>query len=266
MTRLANPAPRDKAVNARMTAARPPNGSADPVEIAKFTALADTWWALEGPFRPLHKFNPIRIEILKRRLAAHFDRDIEAERPFTGLSLLDVGCGGGLIAEPMARLGFAVVGVDASKKNIKVAANHAARMRLDIDYRTARPEDVAERAEGFDVVLALEVVEHVADRALFLAAAATPLKIGGLMALATLNRTMKSLLMAKIGAEYVVRWLPAGTHDWRDFVKPSELALDLEGAGLPRPEFTGLSYAPLSDQWRKSDDLSVNYMAFTTKP
>jgi 2-polyprenyl-6-hydroxyphenyl methylase/3-demethylubiquinone-9 3-methyltransferase len=241
-------------------------GSADPAEVAKFTALADTWWALEGPFRPLHKFNPIRIDILTRRLAAHFGRDAAAERPFEGLSLLDVGCGGGLIAEPMARLGFSVTGIDASEKNVGIAADHAARMRLAIDYRAARPEDVADLREGFDAVLALEVVEHVADRALFLTAAAKPLKSGGLMALATLNRTMKSLILAKIGAEYVVRWLPVGTHDWRDFVKPSELAADLTSAGLARASFVGLSYAPLADAWAESRDLAVNYMAFAVKP
>ncbi len=241
-------------------------GTADPAEIAKFTALADTWWALEGPFRPLHKFNPVRVDILRRRLAAHFGRDAAAERPFEGLTLLDVGCGGGLIAEPMARLGFAVTGIDASEKNIGTAANHAQRMRLSIDYRAARPEDVADLAQSFDAVLALEVVEHVADRALFLAAAAKPLKSGGMMALATLNRTMKSLLLAKIGAEYVVRWLPAGTHDWRAFVKPSELAADLDAAGLTATAFTGLSYTPLADVWNESTDLSVNFMAFAVKP
>jgi len=242
------------------------HGSADPAEVAKFTALADTWWALEGPFRPLHRFNPVRIAILKERLAAHFGRDAAAEQPFTGLTLLDVGCGGGLIAEPMARLGFAVTGVDASEKNVKTAANHAERMHLSIDYRVALPEDLAAETGRYDAVLALEVVEHVADRGLFLAAAAAPLKSGGMMALATLNRTMKSLMLAKIGAEYIVRWLPAGTHDWRDFVKPSEIAHDLALAGMNPPRFTGLSYNPLADSWRESDDLAVNYMSFATKP
>ncbi|MGE4527905.1 MAG: bifunctional 2-polyprenyl-6-hydroxyphenol methylase/3-demethylubiquinol 3-O-methyltransferase UbiG [Rhodospirillaceae bacterium] len=254
MTKPAKPAAREAAAH----------GSADPAEIAKFTALADTWWALEGPFRPLHRFNPVRIAILKERLAAHFGRDAALERPFEGLSLLDVGCGGGLIAEPMARLGFAVTGVDASEKNVKTAANHAERMHLSIDYRVALPEELG--AERFDAVLALEVVEHVADRRLFLSAAAAPLKSGGLMALATLNRTMKSLVLAKIGAEYIVRWLPAGTHDWRDFVKPSEIARDLAAAGMCPPRFTGLTYAPLSDSWSEGDDLSVNYMAFAAKP
>lgn len=249
---------------ATLKAASP--GSADPAEVAKFSALADTWWALEGPFKPLHKFNPVRIEILKHRLAAHFGRDPAAETPFAGLTLLDIGCGGGLIAEPMARLGFAVTGIDASEKNIKIAANHAERMRLDIAYRCTVPEDLAAENAAFDVVLALEVVEHVADREVFLNAAAMPLKSGGFMALATLNRTMKSLMMAKIGAEYVVRWLPVGTHDWREFVKPSELARDLRNAGMTPPGFIGLTYNPLRDAWRESDDLSVNYMAFTVKP
>ena len=242
------------------------HGSADPAEIAKFSALADTWWALEGPFRPLHKFNPVRIAILKRRLAAHFGRDAGLERPFEGLTLLDIGCGGGLIAEPMARLGFTVTGIDASEKNVKTAANHAERMRLPIAYRCAKPEDLEAENLAFDVVLALEVVEHVADRGLFLRSAAKPLKSGGYMALATLNRTMKSLLMAKIGAEYVVRWLPAGTHDWRAFVKPSELAHDLRDAGMVPPGFAGLTYNPLRDAWSETADLSVNYMAFAVKP
>lgn len=240
-------------------------GSADPAEIAKFSALADTWWALEGPFKPLHKFNPVRIALLKDRLARHFGRDAAAERPFEGLSLLDIGCGGGLIAEPMARMGFAVTGIDASEKNVGTARAHAARMRLSIDYRPLKPEDLGPE-ERFDVVLALEVVEHVPDRALFLKAAAAPLASGGFLGLATLNRTVKSLMMAKIGAEYVVRWLPVGTHDWRDFVKPSELARDCRAAGLAEPAFTGLTYNPLKDSWRESDDLSVNYMAFATKP
>lgn len=240
-------------------------GSANPAEIAKFSALADTWWAIEGPFKPLHKFNPVRIALLKDRLARHFRRDPAAERPFEGLTLLDIGCGGGLIAEPMARLGFSVTGIDASEKNIGTARAHAERMRLPIDYRAMRPEDLAP-TERFDVVLALEVVEHVPDRALFLKAAAQPLKPGGFLGLATLNRTVKSLMMAKIGAEYVVRWLPAGTHDWRDFVKPSELARDCRHAGLAEPVFTGLTYNPLKDSWRESDDLAVNYMAFATKP
>lgn len=242
------------------------HGSADPAEIAKFSALADTWWALEGPFRPLHKFNPVRIAILKHRLAVHFGRDESLERPFEGLTLLDIGCGGGLIAEPMARLGFTVTGIDASEKNVKTAANHAARMHLPITYRCAKPEDLEAENLAFDVVLALEVVEHVADRGLFLHSAAKPLKSGGYMALATLNRTMKSLLMAKIGAEYVVRWLPAGTHDWRAFVKPSELAHDLRNAGMLPPGFAGLTYNPLRDAWSESADLSVNYMAFVVKP
>ncbi|SBV91865.1 3-demethylubiquinone-9 3-methyltransferase [uncultured Alphaproteobacteria bacterium] len=238
--------------------------SADPAEIAKFSALADTWWALEGPFKPLHKFNPVRIGLLKDRLARHFGRDATQERPFEGLSLLDIGCGGGLIAEPMARLGFAVTGIDASAKNVGTARAHAERMRLKIDYRAVKPEELGDD-ERFDVVLALEVVEHVPDRALFLKAAARPLKSGGFVGLATLNRTMKSLVMAKIGAEYVVRWLPVGTHDWREFVKPSELARDCRAAGLGEPAFTGLTYNPLKDSWRESDDLSVNYMAFAAK-
>lgn len=234
--------------------------SADPAEVAKFTAMADSWWAIEGPFRPLHLFNPIRIAVLKRMFSAHFRR--EGETPFTGLSLLDVGCGGGLIAEPMTRMGFAVTGIDPAAKNIQVAQEHARRMRLAVDYRVAGPEQMADLGRKFDVILALEVVEHVPDPAAFLAAAAPLLAKDGMLALATLNRTPKSLLLAKFGAEYVLRWLPVGTHDWRKFVKPSELARAVSAAGLGRPQFTGLSYNPLSGTWRESPDLDMNYMAF----
>ncbi len=259
MTKAANPQhSADSGVNGQAS-------SINPEEIAKFTAMADTWWDPNGPFRPLHKFNPIRISLLRQRLAAHFKRDPNAEQPFTGLRLLDIGCGGGLISEPMAELGFEVTGIDASTKNIAIASNHAQRSGTKVTYISTSPEQLAETTEPFDAILCLEVVEHVADLGLFLQAAAKPLKQDGFMALATLNRTLKSLALAKIGAEYILRWLPVGTHNWSDFVTPTELAKHLEAAGMYPPEMIGVSYTPILDKWSETRDLSVNYMAFATK-
>jgi len=240
--------------------------SINPDEIAKFTAMADTWWDVNGPFRPLHKFNPVRIEILKKRFAKHFNRSLSGERPFEGLRLLDVGCGGGLISEPMAKLGFDVTGVDASEKNVAIAQNHAERMGLPIQYKATSPEKLTQDTASFDAVLSLEVVEHVADLDFFMKAAAAPLCSGGFMGLATLNRTLKSLALAKVGAEYILRWLPIGTHNWSDFVKPYELEKHIINAGLNSAEYIGLSFNPLTDTWSETTDLAVNYMAFTTKP
>ncbi|OFX12372.1 MAG: bifunctional 3-demethylubiquinol 3-O-methyltransferase/2-polyprenyl-6-hydroxyphenol methylase [Alphaproteobacteria bacterium RIFOXYD12_FULL_60_8] len=228
-----------------------------PEELAKFTAMADAWWDPEGDFKPLHKFNPARIRYIRDALAAHFGRDATQEHPFAGLSLLDIGCGGGLLSEPMARMGFAVTGIDAGEKNVRIAANHAKRSGLSIHYREATPESLQ---ETFDVVLNMEVVEHVADPDLFLKSACACLKPGGLMVAATMNRTFKALALAKFGAEYILRWLPPGTHDWRKFLKPSELAGGLRAGGLEVREIKGMSYNPLADQWSVSDDLDVNYV------
>ncbi len=235
--------------------------SADQAEIAKFSALADSWWDPSGAFQPLHKFNPARIRFVRDRLAAHFGREPLSSRPFAGLTLLDIGCGGGLIAEPMARLGFRVTGVDASEKNIGVARVHARRSELEIEYTCAAPEDMAEHRTGFDVVLALEVVEHVVDVTQFLGSAAALVAPGGVLIAATINRTFKSLALAKIGAEYILRWVPAGTHDWRKFVRPSELTAGLRRGGLSVTEIAGMSYDVFTDSWRSSKDLDVNYMA-----
>ncbi len=235
--------------------------TASATEIAKFTALADQWWDPNGPFRPLHKFNPARIRLIRDRLAAHFGRPTNGEAPFTGLSLLDIGCGGGLVAEPMSRLGFAVTGIDAGAENVGVAQIHADRLGLPISYETAGPEDLLNRGLRFDAVLAMEVIEHVEDVAAFLQSAAALLAPGGIIITATLNRTLKSLALAKIGAEYVLRWVPAGTHDWRKFVRPHELAAHLRSAKLSLTALAGLSYDLFTDRWQESTDLDVNYFA-----
>ena len=240
--------------------------TAAPDEVAKFSALADSWWDPAGAFQPLHKFNPARIRYVRDRLAGHFGREPLSPRPFAGLSLLDIGCGGGLIAEPMARLGFSVTGIDAAEKNIGVARLHAARSELNIAYDCAAPEDLAARNTTYDVVLALEVVEHVADVDLFLKAAAGLVAPGGALIAATLNRTLKALALAKIGAEYILRWVPAGTHDWRKFVRPSELTRGLRSGGLLVNEIAGMSYDVFTDTWQTSKDLDVNYLVLAARP
>jgi 2-polyprenyl-6-hydroxyphenyl methylase/3-demethylubiquinone-9 3-methyltransferase len=232
-------------------------------EIRRFSALADEWWDPDGKFRPLHALNPARADYIRARAAAHFGRDPQAERPFAGLTLLDIGCGGGLISEPMARLGADVVAIDASATAIEVARAHAARDGLAIDFRCAAPENMP--AAHFDVVLTLEVVEHVASLEAFFAVSARLLRPNGVLVAATLNRTLKSLALAKIGAEYVLRWLPVGTHDWRKFVRPSELASSLRRQGIDVIDIQGLSYAPLTGVWRLSRDLDVNYIACAVK-
>ena len=241
-------------------------GSSSPAEIAKFTALADSWWDPDGPFRPLHKFNPARIRFMRDRLARHFGRAVGTDAPFSGLSLLDIGCGGGLVAEPLCRLGFAVTGIDAGAENIGVARIHAARLGLPITYDTAMPEDLRGRGLRFDAVLTLEVIEHVDDVEAFMASASSLLAPGGMLIAATLNRTLKSLALAKIGAEYVLRWVPAGTHDWRKFVRPHEMAAHFRSAGLSLTELAGMSYDLFTDRWKESADLDVNYVAVGLKP
>jgi 2-polyprenyl-6-hydroxyphenyl methylase/3-demethylubiquinone-9 3-methyltransferase len=238
----------------------------DPAEVAHFEANAEAWWDAAGPYGPLHKFNPVRLGYIRDRLVAQFGCDASAIRPFTGLRLLDAGCGGGLIAEPMRRLGAEVVAIDASARNIAVARAHAEAAGLDIDYREGTVEELDPKAERFDAVLAMDVIEHVADPALFIDACATLIRPGGGMALGTLNRTLKAYALAIVGAEYVLRWLPRGSHHWRKFLKPSELARDLRAAGLALTDLTGVVYNPLTDAWTTSRDIDVNYMAFATKP
>ena len=238
----------------------------DPDEVAKFGALAAQWWDPFGPFKPLHKFNPHRLGLIRDEACLHFGRDRKGRRPLEGLKLLDIGCGGGLVAEPMARLGAEVTAIDAAARNVKTAMAHAAQSKLAIDYRATTAEALAETDAGaFDIVLNLEVVEHVADAGLFLETSARLLAPGGLMGLATINKTLKSLLTAKIGAEYVLRWLPRGTHDWAKFVRPDDAADALEDAGLTVTRRAGLTYLPVLDGWRVGDDLDVNYMLFAAK-
>ena len=242
------------------------SASVDDSEVAKFAALAESWWDSEGPFRPLHKFNPVRIRFIRDRLAGHFNRDPLAPEPLAGLRLLDIGCGGGLLTEPLTRLGATVVGIDATEKNIRIAALHAEQGGLSIDYRHTTAETLDEAGERFDAVLNMEVVEHVADVDAFLTASGNLVGSGGLMIAATLNRTAKSFALAIVGAEYVLRWLPRGTHDWRRFVRPSELAAGLRHAGMTVTSLTGVVYNPLTGIWSLNErDLDVNYMAVAVR-
>jgi 2-polyprenyl-6-hydroxyphenyl methylase / 3-demethylubiquinone-9 3-methyltransferase len=231
-------------------------------EIAHFDRIAQAWWDPDGDFRPLHQLNPVRVAYVRSAVCRHFRRDPLVERPFEGLSMIDIGCGGGLVAEALFALGARVTGIDASEESIRVAEAHARDQGLDIRYRRAAPEEWAGEGERFDVVLALEVIEHVADLDGFIKASTTLLKPGGAMALSTINRTLKSLALAKIGAEYVLRWLPVGTHHWRKFVKPSELAAVLRRHGLALTDLGGLPYDPLRRRWSLGRDLDVNYMGF----
>ena len=232
----------------------------DPAEIARFTKVAEEWWDPEGNFAPLHRLNPTRLAYIRDRLGQRFDRTGDEPSPFQGLQLLDIGCGGGLVAEPMARLGFAVTGVDAAGKSLNIAKAHAAASSLAIDYRAATAEALAASGERFDVVLALEVIEHVAELEAFFAAIRRLVRPGGAVIISTINRTAKSLALAKIGAEYLLRWVPRGTHDWKKFLRPSETAGYCRGAGLAIDDLTGISFDPLNGSWRLSRDLAVNYI------
>lgn len=238
----------------------------NPEEIANFTAMAEEWWDPTGKFRPLHQINPVRVEFIKANVCKHFGLDENADLPFKGLDVLDVGCGGGLLSEPMARLGANMISIDAGEKNIEIAKAHLAKGDLKIDYRNVYPEDLAGEGLKFDVVLNMEVIEHVADPELFMAASSSVLKDNGCMVLSTMNRNVKSLLLGKFAAEYVLRWLPAGTHDWKKFLKPSELARLVRPYGLEFTDLQGMVYNPFRDTWSLSKtDLDVNYLAFATK-
>ena len=239
----------------------------DAGEIAKFEAMAAEWWDLNGKFKPLHMLNPCRLDYITTQIADEFDRDTKAEAPFAGLRILDIGCGGGLLAEPMARLGADVVGADAAERNIPVAQIHAEQSGLTIDYRHTTAEAMAEAGEKFDVVLNMEVVEHVASPIDYLIACHDLLKPGGLHICSTINRNPKSYLMAIIGAEHVMRWLPKGTHEWSKFITPDELFDLMSRAGLEPVDRKGFVFNPLGWSWKLSDrDLSVNYVTASLRP
>ena len=235
--------------------------SVDPAEVERFSAIAAEWWMPDGKFAVLHRFNPVRLRYIRDHVCAAFGLDPKAERPLEGIRLLDIGCGGGLLSEPLAQMGADVTGIDPSDKNIKTAAVHAQEQGVRIDYRVATAEELAEAGEQYDVVLNMEVLEHVNDPAAFVRTCASLARAEGLMFCATLNRTLKSFLMAIVGAEYVLRWLPRGTHQWEKFITPDELKGWLKEAGMTVLDETGVAYSPLSGEWKAApDDMDVNYM------
>jgi 2-polyprenyl-6-hydroxyphenyl methylase / 3-demethylubiquinone-9 3-methyltransferase len=245
---------------------QPAQSTVDPAEVERFSALATEWWNPRGKMAPLHKFNPVRIGYIRDQAAARFARDPKRLDSMKGLRMLDIGCGGGLLSEPLARLGADMVGVDPSGTNIAAAKEHAEQSELAIDYRCTTAEELAEAGEQFDVVLAMEVIEHVADVPLFVKSCAEMVKPGGLMIAATLNRTLKSFALAIVGAEYILRWLPIGSHRWDKFVTPNELEIAMEQGGLRVIASQGVIYNILADRWQLSSDTDVNYMLVAEKP
>ena len=240
--------------------------SVDVAEVERFSRLADDWWNPRGKFAPLHRFNPVRLGFIRDRALGRFGRDASARRPFEGLRLLDIGCGGGLLCEPMTRLGFQVTGVDASERNIGAAKAHAAAQDLPVDYLCSTVETLAEEgSEPFDLILNMEVIEHVSDPAQFLRDCSGLIAPGGMMIVATLNRTAKALALAVVGAEHVLRWLPVGTHDWKKFIKPEEMRGWLDGEALQVEGPFGVSFSPLTGRWTQSGDTDVNYMMTVTR-
>jgi 2-polyprenyl-6-hydroxyphenyl methylase/3-demethylubiquinone-9 3-methyltransferase len=249
----------------RMDRQPPAATTIDQDEVARFSRLSGQWWDARGPMAALHKFNPVRLAYIRDRAAEHFERDAKRLDSLAGLRILDIGCGGGILSEPLARLGATLVGADPSESNIAVARSHAAQSGLSIDYRSTTAEALAEAGESFDVVLVMEVVEHVADVGLFVELAAAMVKPGGLMFVATLNRTMKSFALAIVGAEYILRWLPRGTHQWDKFITPNELEISIEQSGLQLTDETGVIYNLLADRWQLATDMDVNYMVVAEK-
>jgi 2-polyprenyl-6-hydroxyphenyl methylase / 3-demethylubiquinone-9 3-methyltransferase len=250
-----------------MSAATPPaSTTVDPAELERFARLADDWWNPNGKFKPLHKIGPARLGFIRDRVTAHFRLLQRSMKPFAGLSMLDIGCGGGLIAEPLARLGAAVTGIEPAEANIGAARRHALGSGLTIDYQAARAEDLVALGRTFDVVVCLEVVEHVPDPAAFVRVCANLVRPGGLMVVSTINRTMKAYLLAIVGAEYVLRWLPVGTHQWERFITPDELDGHVRACGFGALACEGLVYSPLSDRWSIGRDTDVNYIGAAAKP
>ena len=238
----------------------------DQGEVDRFSAMAAEWWNPAGKFRPLHKFNPVRLAYLRERICENFGRDPRSPRPLEGLRVLDIGCGGGLLSEPVARMGAQVVGADPSEKNIGIASTHAAQSGVEVDYRAMSAEQLAEAGETFDVVLNMEVVEHVADVDLFVSTCAGMVRPGGLMFVATINRTLKAAALAIFAAENILRWLPRGTHQYDKLVRPEELEKPISAAGLEIVHRTGVFYNPLQDRWNLSADMDVNYMMLAKRP
>lgn len=238
----------------------------DQTEVDRFSAMAAEWWDPTGKFKPLHKFNPVRLAYLRDTIAHEFGRDPRSARPLAGLRVLDIGCGGGLLSEPVARMGAEVVGADPSERNIGIASTHARESGVSVDYRAVTAEALEAAGETFDVVLNMEVVEHVADVEFFLSTCARMVRPGGLMFVATINRTMKAMALAIVGAEYVLRWLPKGTHQYEKLVRPEEIETPLSAAGMQIFARTGVFFNPLANQWNLSKDMDVNYMMVARRP
>jgi 2-polyprenyl-6-hydroxyphenyl methylase / 3-demethylubiquinone-9 3-methyltransferase len=241
-------------------------GNLDAAEVARFQALAKAWWDPVGKFRPLHQIGPARLTFVRDEIKRHFGREGDGLRPLKDLRIIDVGCGGGLMSEPLARLGARVTGIDPGERNIAIAKDHAAGQGLDIDYRAVTAEELVSQGELYDAVVCLEVVEHVPDVAAFVATCAALVRPGGILILSTINRTLKAYALAIVGAEYVLGWLPRGTHQWERFVTPDELARHIAAARLSAPRFSGFVYSPLRDTWSLSPDTDVNYLASAAKP
>ena len=238
----------------------------DQSEVDRFSAMAAEWWNPAGKFRPLHKFNPVRLAYIRERVCENFGRDPKEARPLEGLRILDIGCGGGLLSEPVARMGASVTGADPSEKNIGIASTHASESGVAVDYRAVSAEQLAQAGESFDVVLNMEVVEHVADVDLFMSTCASMVRPGGLMFVATINRTLKAAALAIFAAENILRWLPRGTHQYEKLVRPQELETPLTASGLEIIHRTGVFYNPLQDRWNLSPDMDVNYMLLARRP